>query len=367
MGRSRVSFTMTLAAVITAAIGLGFLLGACTTPLAPPGSPASAASRQLVFYSWAEYMPQSVLDEFEASTGIHVNYITYASQDEASAAIRSSSVPFDVAIVAYDWVPSLVEAGLLAKLDGANLPNFKNISPLFRNLFYDPQNSYTTPYLWGTTGLLVRTDLVDKPVTRWADLWEQPLEGKILARPVPSELFGAALLAQGDALNAEDPAQLEAALTRLKMLKAKIDFVPVETDDALQPLLDGKAVVMIGWNGDALAARAENPAVAYVLPEEGAIAWVDNFVISARTTHQADAEAFINFVLRPEISARISEAYYYPSTNEAANQHVDASLRSDPLVFPAAKDTSHLTFYMPHSAEAEQLYEQLWQQFLAAK
>jgi spermidine/putrescine transport system substrate-binding protein len=345
-------------------LGITLSLAACISP--PPTPSAPPAAPVLTLYSWAEYMPQVVLDEFEAETGVHVNYLTYDSQDEAVASIQKG-MSYDVAVVAYDWVPTLRREGLLAKLDYHNLPNFENVSPLFRNLFYDPDNSYTVPYLWGTTGLLVRTDLVEQPVTRWADLWEQHFPGKILARPVASELFGAALLAQGDGLNSEDPTALAAALSQLEALKPQLEFVPVETEDALQSLLTGEAVVMIGWNGDALTARAENPAVAYVLPEEGAIAWVDNFVVSVHSSHKAEAEAFINFVLRPEISARISEAYYYPSANDAANLHVDESLRSDPLVFPQAQDVAHLTFYMPHSAEVEQLYENLWLQFQAAK
>jgi spermidine/putrescine transport system substrate-binding protein len=311
-------------------------------------------------------MPQSVLDTFRAETGITVTYLTYDSQDEASAAIRNGEVQFDVAVVAYDWVPQLREERLLAKLDRTNLPNFKNIAPQFRNLYFDPDNSYTVPYLWGTTGLLVRTDLVDKPITRWSDLWEQRLQGKILARPVPAELFGAALLSMGYSLNSEDPVELASAYTKLAALKESLEFVPVETEDALRPLLAGEAVVMIGWNGDALTARTENADIAYVLPAEGAITWVDNLVISAHSANKTAAETFINFVLRPQISAEISEAYYYPSANEAANQFVDADLRADPLVFPTESEIARTTLYLPHSSEAEQLYAELWQRFEAA-
>lgn len=349
-------------------VALLLLLGstaACTAQ--PPPQPKPPPQPELTLYNWAEYMPQAVLDQFEAETGLHVNYVTYESQDEAAAAIRAGGVAFDVAVVAYDWAPGLYEAGLLAKIDRNNVPNFKNIGPQFRNLFYDPENTYTVPYLWGTTGLLVRTDLVAEPVTHWADLWERQWPGKILARPIVSELFGAALLAQGDSLNSEDPAELAAALARLQQIKPALLFAPVETGDALRPLLEGEAVVMIGWNGDALAAQEENGDITYVMPAEGAIAWVDNFVISAHSRNQDGAEAFINFVLRPDVSAAISEAYSYPSANDAANQYVDAALLANPLIFPAAQDLGRLTFYLPHSLETTELYKQLWQQFQEAE
>jgi len=337
-------------------------IAATPTPAATPDA-TPAASRQLMLYSWAEYMPQSVLDAFTAETGVPVIYRTYDSQDEAAAAIRSGALPFDVAVIAYDQAPALIEAGLLARLDRANLPNFRNIGPEFRNLFYDPANDYTVPYLWGTTALLVRTDLLPQPITHWSDLWDLPSGTHILARPIPDELLGAALLALDYDLNSADAGQLEAALQQLLLLKPALQFVPVETEDALRPLLDGEAAIMIGWNGDALTAREENPNVTYVLPEEGAIAWIDNLVVSAQTDDQALAEQFINFVLRPEISAAITEAYYYPSANAAAQSQVDAELRADPLLFPALEDIGRAVFYLPRSLEVEEQYAKLWQRF----
>lgn len=339
------------------------LLAACTSP--PPAAtavPSPEPEHQLVLYSWAEYMPQSVLDAFTAETGATVIYRTYDSQDEAAAAIRSGAVQFDVAVVAYDQVPALVEAGVLARLDKANLPNFQNVGHNFRNLFFDPANEYTAPYLWGTTGLLVRTDLAPNPITRWSDLWEMG-PGEVLARPIADELLRASLLALGYDLNTGDPQQLEAALQHLLLLKPALRFVPVDTEDALRPLLDGEAVVMIGWNGDALTAREQNPAIDYVLPAEGALAWVDNFVVSAQTADQPLAEAFIDFILRPEISAEITEAYYYPSTNAAAGAFVDPDLSADPLLFPPEEEIDRAVFYLPQPSEVEELYANLWQRF----
>jgi spermidine/putrescine transport system substrate-binding protein len=353
--------------LLSAACCLLFL-AACTGPLA--GGPAEDATpppaRQLTLYSWAEYMPQSVLDAFSAETGATVIYRTYESQDEAAAAIQSGAVSFDVAVIAYDQVPALIEAGVLARLDKANLPNFQNIGADFRNLFYDPANDYTVPYLWGTTALLVRTDLVHQPITSWSDLWKGP-PGKLLARPIADELLGAALLALGYDLNSTDQDELEDALQQLLLLKPALQFAPVETEEALRPLLDGEAAVMIGWNGDALIAREQNPAIAYVLPAEGAIAWVDNLVISTHTGDQALAEDFINFVLRPDISAEITEAYYYPSANSAASAYVDPVLKTDPLLFPSEQDISHARFYLPRPSEVEERYATLWQRFEEAR
>ena len=353
-------------------VAIMWLFTACSGPPADPATgagaqaPAATApaeSPNVILFSWGEYMPEAVLAQFEAETGIGVDYVTYDSQEEAVAAIRSGTFDFDIAVIAYDWAPALRDEGLLAKLDHARLPNFKYVSPQFRNLYFDPDNDYTVPYLWGTTGLLVRTDLLKRPVTQWADLWDIAADNKILARPIPSELFGAALLAQGDSLNSEDPAELTAALDHLQEIQPSLVFAPVETDDALGPLLAGETALMIGWSGDAVTARDANPAIAYVLPAEGAPAWVDSFVVSAHRERQAEALALIDFVLRPGISTAISETYYYPSANDAASQVVDETLRADQLLFPTDEQKARLQFYVPHGAEIEQMYEDLWQQF----
>ncbi len=346
--------------------GVALLLAGCATlSLAPPPTPAASPDR-IVLYNWAEYMPQPVLDAFANEYGVEVVVQTYESQEEAVDAIRTGAVEYDVAVIANDMLPTIIAEERLAKIDRTAIPNFANISPNFRDLIFDPGNVYSIPYLWGTTGLLVRTDLTATPVARWADLWDARYAGKIAARPLATELLTVALKALGYAVPSEQPDELAAAAQRLIALKPGLRLVDVESEDALAPLLAGEVVLMVGWNGDAITARQSNPAVAYVLPQEGAIAWVDNFVIAADSPHRRTAELFIDFVLRPEISAQIVEAYYYPSANEAAQQFVDPALAADPLLFPAAEDTARLNFYLSLSEAENELYSAAWQRFLDA-
>jgi spermidine/putrescine transport system substrate-binding protein len=345
--------------------GVALLLAGCATAAptpTPPPTPAALTS-PIVLYNWEEYMPQPVLDAFADEYGIEVVVQTYASQEEAVAAIRAGAVAYDVAVIANDMLPALIAEGRLAEIDHTAVPNFANISPNFRDLIFDPGNVYSIPYLWGTTGLLVRTDLTAAPVTRWADLWDERYAGKVAARLLPTELLTVALRALGYSDHSEKPDEVEAALQRLVALKPGLRFVDVESGNALAPLLAGDVVLMVGWNGDAITARQTDPAVAYVLPEEGAIAWVDNFVIAADSPNRRAAELFIDFVLRPEISAQIVEAYYYPSANEAAQQFVDPALAADPLLFPASEDTARLTFYLSLSEAGNELYNATWQRF----
>lgn len=349
-----------LSAVLSLVVAL---LVACnnSSPSAPAPPPLA---KELVFYSWAEYMPPAVLDEFAKEYGVKVIYELYNSTEAAVASIRAGK-RFDVATMENNHLLSLVKDGLLAKLDYRNIPNFKNISPNFRDLIFDPGNEHSVPYNWGTTGLLVRGDLVQEPITRWADLWNPRYAGKILARPLANELIGISLKAQGYSRNSLDSAQLQAAQERLLGLKPSLSFVEVEAEKAVAKLISGEATIMIGWMGDGVYASGKHPAIRYVLPDEGALLWGDSFVISATSPNRYTAEVFLNFLLRPEISARIVNEYFYATANEAALPFIQPEIGDNPVVFPATRDFDKGEWYAPVSDEMQKRHGDIWNRFLA--
>ena len=235
------------------------LMAGCT-PKEPP------IPKELILYNWADYMPQSVLDAFTAEYGVKVTYLTYESMDEAAAKVRAG-LKYDVVVLEQDIIPPLTAANLLAEIDYRNIPNFKNISSNFRDLAFDPGNTHSVPYSYGTTGMVVRGDLVKEVPTRWADLWDSRYVGKVAARAEPTELIGVALKSLGYPLNSDDPQQMEEALQRL--LELKPILVDDQTDNAIPLLISGKVVILVGWDYDALAAKEANEAVIYIMPEEG--------------------------------------------------------------------------------------------------
>jgi spermidine/putrescine transport system substrate-binding protein len=346
----------TLLILCTIAAGCGFAPDFGQTP----------AADGLVLYNWAGYMPQSVLDAFTAEYGVQVTYLTYNSMDEAIAQLRDGQF-YDVAVLENNNIKSLAAEGLLADIDYQNVPNFKNISPNFRDLTFDPGNRYSIPYDYGTTGLLVRNDLVDPPLTRWADLWDPRFSGKIAVRPLAYELIGISLKSLGYPLNSEDPQELEMALQHLLQLKPSLTYVDADTQKAIPTLLSGEAVVMVGWGNDALSARNENDNVAYLLPEEGTILWGESFVIPANSPNKHTAELFLNFLLRPEISAQITNENRYATANETAYSLIDPAIFTDPIVFPPANIFDKSDWYLPLSPDGETLYAGIWEGFLAAE
>jgi spermidine/putrescine transport system substrate-binding protein len=331
-------------------------LAASPTPTVPP--------RDLVLYNWVEYMPQSVLDKFQAETGFRVVQKYYDSAEEAENNIINGNIDFDIAVIDNDVVPNLIEKGLVVQIDRHNLPNFKNISPNFRDLLFDPENQYSVPYNYGTTGLLVRTDLVTKPVTCWADLWDPQYNGKIVLREQSGELVTVALKSLGYQVNSEDPAQLEEAFTHLLELKKHASFVDVETDQAVAPLIEGKAVILVAWPGDAIFAQEQNPAIQYIIPTEGTMLWGDSLTISTKSGQKKTAESFINFILRPEIAAEIIQYYGYPNANEGARKLIDPELANDPILYPPQSVFDNGDWYLPNSPQGRALYADIWKRFL---
>lgn len=339
------------------------LVSSCrNTPPQEKTSPVLA--KELVFYNWVDDMPQSVLDAFTSEYGVKVNYVTFESQEEAVLKICKGWA-FDVAVLENPFIPTVLAANKLAAIDFDYVPNFKNISPNFRDLAIDPGNRYTVPYHYGTTGLLVRTDLVGDAVTSWTDLWNPRFAGKVALRQQARELIGVTLLSLGHQLNSEKPEAVNTAVDRLIDLKKSVHWVEVDTPNAVARLLSGEAVILLGWPLDYQVAHAANPAVDYILPKEGTALWSDNFVVSANSASAYTAATFINFLLRPEISARIVNEKNYPTANEAAIPLVDPAVRNDTVIFPSAEELRQAHFFLPIRIAENTLYQQAWDRFLA--
>jgi spermidine/putrescine transport system substrate-binding protein len=342
------------------------LLAACSSPAASPTpAPTPQLAKKLILYNWPGYMPQSVLDAFTAESGVKVIYEAYETPEQAVDNMRAGQV-YDVVVMGNELIPTLVADGLLAEIDYRNVPNFKNVSANFRDLAYDPDNRHSVPFNWGTTGLLVRSDLVAKPVTRWADLWDERYAGKIAVWPIESELIPIALKSLGYSANSENPAELETALQRLLELKRNVVFWDLDAPSIVPPLASGEAVMADGWAYDALTGREENEAIVYVLPEEGTILWGDNFVIPANSPNKRTAELFLNFLLRAEIGAQIANELYYANANEAARALIDPSVLNDPLVFPPEDALHNAEILLPLSPEGQALHDDIWARFMSA-
>lgn len=343
-----------------------FLLAVALTGCSPVTSAApesEPSSRQIILRNWEGDISREILDAFEEETGIHVVAMPYDSQEEVIAQIIAGD-SYDVFVVENQLIPDMVAQDLLAPLDFQNIPNFKNISANFRDLAYDPGNVYSIPYSWGTTGLLVRTDLVPEPITSWSDLWDPSYAGKVMMWPLYRYALGASLQSLGYSVNSEEPAELEAAFDHLLVVRDSWIFKDWEMNWAIDELAHGEAWIVMGEAGDAVTATAENEHIAYIIPSEGGFLWGDNFTIPANTLHKPEAEEFINFMLEAEIAAQDMNETHYWLPNDAALEFVDRDLRENPIIFPPDDIVRNAETILPLSPDGVAFYESLWADFV---
>jgi spermidine/putrescine transport system substrate-binding protein len=341
-------------------------LVACEGPGKAPCR-AVAPAQELVFYDWDGDVPDTILKWFARERGVKVHRLLYESQEEAMASIRSGK-SYDVVVMESRNLPALLREGLLAEIDYRNVPNHKNIQANFRDLMSDPGNRHNVPFSFGTTGLIVRSDLVAAPVHRWADLWDPRYRGKVGAWVgVPRDLFALTLKSMGQSANSEDPQLVEAALKRLLDLAPQlIALEDYDTASSAQVMASGAAVISMGYSSDLRPGREKNPAITYVMPEEGALLWNDSLVVPANSPNRDLAEAFLDFMLRPDVSARYVQETGYATPNDAALPLLPAEVRGDRAIYPPEEALTKAEPILPLSERGASLYQEAERRFLAA-
>ncbi len=182
---------------------------------------------------------------------------------------------------------------------------------------------------------------------------------------LPRYLIGITLRSLGFSINSENPAELEAALQRLLVLKARARTAGWAPEVSEQALTSGEVMLMYGFAGDVLRARARNLNIRYVLPTEGSIQWGDNFVIPATSSRKYIAEVFINFLLRPEISAQIVNEQHFATANEAAYPLIKPEILNDPVIFPPIEDIQRAEVIMPLGPAGRALHQRIWERYRA--
>ena len=322
------------------------------------------AKGQVVVYNWSEYIPQSVLDDFTRETGIKVIYSTFESNEAMYAKVKLlRGRSYDVVVPSSYFVDLLRRDKLLRELDHSKLPNLSYLDPKLMNQEYDPGNKYSIPYMWGAVGLAYNTKYIsDGSITKWADLLKPELKGKIILTDDLRDAMGLGLRASGHSINTTDPKDLKDAFDFLAKLKPSVRIFDVTA--IKQALISEEVWIGPIWNGDYLVAKEENPALTYVFPQEGAMLWVDGFVIPVGAANVDNAYEFINYMLRPEVAVRCIEEYKYSSPNLDAIKLLPEELRNNPILVPGPAELKNSEFTNV-IGDALSEYEKYWEQVKA--
>jgi spermidine/putrescine transport system substrate-binding protein len=323
----------------------------------------SQLSESLAIFSWAEYWPEDpdndLLGDFEAACGVRVTVDTYLSNEDLRARISAGNSGYDIIVPSDYMVQILAAEGLLAEIDKALLPNMANLDPDQMGLPYDPDNTYSIPYQYGTTGIAYNAAEVDPAPTSWAALFDpaqlEPYRNRASMFDDEREGTGAALKYLGHSVNSTDPAQLEAA--RQLLIAQKPLLARYDSESYTQGLASTELVIAQAWNGNTSLAKEENPDIEFVIPAEGGVIWQDALAIPADAPNAYTAHVFINNVLDGVIGARITNYTYYLTPNLAAEPLIDEEVRAIQF-YPTDEERERLE-YIERSGDPA-IYSDLW-------
>ncbi len=353
------------------ALGLPVLLVLAALVLAACGGGGGAGEGggTLYLYNWGDYIDPELVEEFQAEAGVQVVVATFATNEAMIAKVRAGGSGYDIVVPSDYAVQVMVAESLLAPLDRAQLSNYGNLDPALLGLYFDRENIYSVPYLYGTTGIAYSRQVFPAGVDSWAALFDpaqlEAVRGQASMLDDEREAPGAALHYLGASLNATDRALLDQAR---ELLLAQKPFLAAYNSGNFQRLLaSGEYVLAQAYSGDALLARrgledefSGNPDIAFVIPQEGGTIWMDNLAILADSPNIAAAHRFVDFMLRPAIAARNAEYVGFLTPNIAAREQLSDELKALYAEGFAPDDATYARLEWIERSAGSEVFSELW-------
>ncbi|MBB2496674.1 extracellular solute-binding protein [Aquipseudomonas ullengensis] len=353
----------------------------CTTALllgcASLVAHAEPSAGELRIYNWIEYLPKDMLQDFQKQTGITVLYDVFDSPQTLEARLLTGTAGYDLAFPSSSQIPNLIAAGALLPLERQQLPHWNQLDPAFmaQRESLDSGSRYSVPYLWGSTLLGYNKAKVDAVLGKDVDMRDYDLIFKpeniaklsqcgVAILDSPNEVVPIALHYLGLDPNTQNPDDYAKAEALIKSIRPHVRYF--NSAKYPQDLANGDICVALGWSGGMLAAR--NMALAanngndirMALPRQGTLMWSDDMVIPKGAKNLAQAHAFIDYLLQPEVIARVTNQIGYPNPNPASQALIDPQLLAEKNLFVPAADR-HLLFQVepPHRV-VQRLLTRLW-------
>ncbi|MBG6070636.1 MULTISPECIES: extracellular solute-binding protein [unclassified Polaromonas] len=317
---------------------------------AAPALPVNAEEKVLNIYNWPDYIPEGMTAAFEKETGIKVNYDTFETNEALHAKLVAGNTGYDIVVPGTVFAKSQIEGGLLQPLDKAKIPNLANLEPAIMDTLTkaDPGNKYLVPWAWGFTTVGINKTRVDKalagmpmPENAWDLVFDPKYTAKLKSCGIayldsPTEIIPAALHYIGKDAYSNNPADFKAAAEMLFKVRKDVRlFSATMIDD----VAGAKACAVIGWSGDINIAanrareNGSKDVIEALLPSTGALLFADTMALTKDARHPNNAQAFINFYLRPENAASVTNTMNYPTANKAAIAQIKPEISGNKTIF----------------------------------
>jgi len=331
---------------------------------------------RLNLYNWADYIGENTIANFEKETGIKVSYNTYDSYETATAKLLTGRSGYDLIVLNASLVPPLIKAGAFQPLDKSKLPSWSNLDPLILKALedYDPGVTYSAPYTWGSNGITYNIDLIkqrmpDAPIDSAAMLFDPAVVSRFADCGVsiidsPTDVLPIALAYLG--LNPKSAAADDLKAAQQMMQKIRPYISQFESTNYLNAMAGGDRCMALTWSGDyaviqeRAAESGSTSRFAYIAPKEGTLIWFDSFYMPTDAPNVANAYRFIEYILRPEVIAQVTNFTRYPNANKAATPLVDEEIRNDPSAYPNDEIRARLHTQAIHPPDAIRRITRTW-------
>ncbi len=335
-----------------------FIFGAAALTGCSNSAVSEADKKVLNVYNWGEYIDTALLSEFEANTGIKVNYTNYATNEEMYAKIKAGGTAYDVIIPSDYMISRMIKEDMLEKIETSKLENYKKIDTKFLNNTFDPKSEYSVPYMWGTVGIIYNTKMVKEKVDSWNILWNEKYENKILMFDNPRDAMGIALKKLGFSLNTTDKAQLDQAYNLLVAQKPLIQAYVM--DQVFDKMEGGEAALAVYYAGDALTMIDNNPDLAFSLPKEGSNIFIDAMCIPKGAKNKEGALKFIDFMSSTQASLKNIEVTGYSTPQKEAYEQLDEEVKNDGISYPDSEIIAKCESFTTLPDDILSYYDTLW-------
>jgi spermidine/putrescine transport system substrate-binding protein len=346
----------------------GLFLSSCGWRLGNVGSNYTNTGQrdQLYIFTWTQYTDKELLKTFSTQTGMKVLADVYDSNDAMLAKLSAGGGGAYSIIYPSDYmVQKMLRRNLLRGIDRNSLVGLDNLFPRFVNPTYDPNNSHSIPFNWGTTGLIYNSEKLDNPPEDWEYLWQN--QGKLNKRITLlndiREVMGAGLRSLGYSYNSTNETEIQQAYEKLKSLKPTL--AAFDTDAWQNQILAGDLVLAMCYSADAVKISRENPKLKYVIPRSGSSLWTDNMVIPTSAPNLPGAYAWINLILKPEVAAEITQRLNIATPNRAAFELLPKDIQTDLNLFPPESSLEKCERIKPLD-DFEKVYERYWTKLLTS-
>ena len=322
---------------------------------------AQEEEKVLNIYNWSDYIAEDTIRNFEKETGIKVRYDNFDNNEIVHAKLVAGKTGYDIVVPSSNWAKLQADGGLLRKLDKAQLPNYKNLDPDVQAQLasLDPGNQYMVNWLWGFTTVGINVDKVKAalgtlpmPDNAWDLVFKPEYISKLKSCGVSfldssSEIVPAALHYLGKPSFSKNAADYSQAATLLKSVRPYVTLF--SSSGYINDMASGAICVALGWSGDINIARQRaldnktGQKLEALIPSSGGLLFFDVMVIPADAEHPGNAHKFINYILKPEVHAGISNKVFYANPNKESRKFIRPEVANNPTVFPSEADMKKMS------------------------